>query len=79
MNRAQRRALGKRKLWQMHVTEKGLDGKERQVAVGPRMDSQQAIAMFCEKVNKAVAEGKEKRWFNAHPVEVQQIEEQEAA
>jgi hypothetical protein len=75
MNRAQRRKLGKRPMFQANVTERREDGKEYQVPVGPRMDNAEPIAQFCEAINKAVALGKEKRWSNARVEKVNQIEE----
>ena len=70
MNREQRRGLKKRAMYQAHVMAKLDDGREQQIPVGPRMDSRQGPASFCEAINKAVAQGKEKRWRDAIVIEV---------
>jgi hypothetical protein len=71
MNREQRRALNKRKMYQCHVMATADDGREYQHPVGPRMDHQDGPMSLCESINKAVALGKEKRWHDARVLQVE--------
>jgi hypothetical protein len=70
MNRKQRRELAKRKMYQCHVISRSEDGKERQLAIGPRFDNEDAPMSLCAEINKSVALGKEKRWREARVIEV---------
>ena len=65
--------LPKRQMYQCHVTERGDNGTERQIPVGPRADRQDVAAGLCEAINKAVAQGKERRWHDARVIQVDEV------
>lgn len=66
MNRAERRQMAKKKMYQVNVTV--IDGGY-QTPVGPRFDKKQIVEEYCAKVNRAIAEGREKNWRDARVIE----------
>lgn len=68
MNRAERRVLAKKKMYQVNVTV--INGaKEFQTPVGPRFDKRHVVEEYCAKINRAIAEGKERNWRDARVIE----------
>lgn len=69
LNRAQRRELLKKGLWQVQVT----DAQGRHIPVGPATSEKDAAENLCQEINVRVSLGKEKEWHDARVVAVKFI------
>ena len=74
MNRAARRSLAKQPMYQAVVRERDEKGIERDKPVGPRSNNRGIAEALCESVNREVAAGRERKWFDARVVRVDTIQ-----